>query len=86
MGLAYPRLSALLLARSERAEQGFNSAALNIADSAGPAMSLAVAGILFQTLPSAGATGSFTAVFTRGLALTVAGLVLSPRVLRRRQR
>jgi MFS family permease len=86
MGLAYPRLSALLLARSERAEQGFNSAALNIADSAGPAMSLAVAGILFQTLPSAGATGSFTAVFTLGLALTVAGLVLSPRVLRRRQR
>ncbi|TAJ49977.1 MAG: MFS transporter [Herbiconiux sp.] len=82
MGLAYPRLSTLLLGRSERAEQGFNSAALNIADGAGPAMALALAGILFQTMP--GASGlAFTGVFVLGLACALAALLVSPRALAR---
>lgn len=82
MGLAYPRLSALLLARSAPAEQGFNSAALTIADGAGPAASLAVAGILFQSVP-APEPGSFLAVFLLGLGLMIAAAVVGPRVRER---
>ncbi|WPO84965.1 MFS transporter [Herbiconiux sp. KACC 21604] len=79
MGLAYPRLSALLLARSAPAEQGFNSAALTIADGAGPAASLAIAGILFQSVPAPD-PGSFLAVFLVGLALVLAAALVAPRL------
>jgi len=81
MGLAYPRLSVLVLAESNPGSQGFNSAALNIADAAGPAMSLAVAGILFQALGPAGAVAAFSAVFALGLALTLLALLVSRAVV-----
>jgi MFS family permease len=89
MGLAYPRLSVLTLANSTPANQGFNSSALNIADSSGPAMSLAIAGILFQAFgpaagagagDGAGAAGSgFVAVFVLALAVAVAAFLVAPR-------
>ncbi|MBF4573995.1 MFS transporter [Herbiconiux sp. VKM Ac-1786] len=75
MGLAYPRLSVLLLSGSSHDDQGFNSSALNIADAAGPAVALSVAGLAFQALPGAGIDG-FTGVFALGLLLAVAAVAL----------
>ncbi|WP_158595404.1 MFS transporter [Galactobacter caseinivorans] len=46
MGLAYPRLSTMVIRLSEPSRQGFNSAALNMADSTGAAMGLAALGML----------------------------------------
>jgi MFS family permease len=76
MGLSYPRLSVLTLANSTPANQGFNSSALNISDSSGPAMSLAIAGILFQVLAHG---DGFVAVFTLALAIAVAAFFVAPR-------
>jgi MFS family permease len=73
MGLCYPRLSVLILEYSAPGNQGFNSSALNIADAAGPAMALSLAGILFQSLDA------FPAVFALGLLLTLGALALSGR-------
>ncbi|MDO9396233.1 MAG: MFS transporter, partial [Herbiconiux sp.] len=80
MGFAYPRLSVLVLGLSEPEEQGFNSAALNIADAAGPAMSIAIGGVLFQTLAPEGSVPAFVAVFALGLALSVASVLVSTRL------
>ncbi|MFB2584292.1 MFS transporter [Herbiconiux liukaitaii] len=87
MGLCYPRLSVLTLANSTPANQGFNSSALNIADASGPAMALAISGILFQGVSaSAGAAGAdgsaplgFVAVFALALALAVGAFLVAPR-------
>jgi MFS family permease len=76
MGLAYPRLSVLTLSYSSPDRQGFNSAALNIADASGPAMSLAVAGILFQALGGETAPVAFAGVFLVGTVLALGALVL----------
>lgn len=46
MGLAYPRLSTMVIRLSEPSNQGFNSAALNMADSTGAALGLAALGML----------------------------------------
>lgn len=46
MGLAYPRLSTMVIQLSTRRNQGFNAAALNIADSGGAALGLAALGVL----------------------------------------
>jgi MFS family permease len=46
MGLAYPRLSTMVIRLSPVNAQGFNSAALNIADSTGSALGLAALGTL----------------------------------------
>ncbi len=73
MGMCYPRLSVLVLGYSEPGNQGFNSAALNIADATGPAMALSVAGALFQT------TGAFAAVFALALAVALGALAVSGR-------
>ncbi|SDZ52996.1 MFS transporter [Herbiconiux ginsengi] len=85
MGLCYPRLSVLVLEYSAPGNQGFNSAALNIADAAGPAMALSLAGILFQAVAgpgaaaTAGGAGAFAAVFALGLLFTLGALALSGR-------
>ena len=83
MGFAYPRLSVLVLGLSRPDQQGFNSSALNIADAAGPAMSLAIGGVLFQSLTPAGSVGAFTGVFVLGLALAIAAAAVSVRLPRR---
>ncbi|WP_382304954.1 MFS transporter [Herbiconiux sp. UC225_62] len=78
MGLCYPRLSVLVLQYSVPGNQGFNSAALNIADAAGPAMALSLSGILFQTLNGGGGL-AFAAVFALALLIALGALALSGR-------
>lgn len=46
MGLAYPRLSTMVIQLSAPNRQGFNAAALNISDSTGAALGLAALGVL----------------------------------------
>ena len=46
MGLAYPRLSTMVIRLSPPDRQGFNSAALNMADSTGASLCLAALGLL----------------------------------------
>ncbi|MFC4137191.1 MULTISPECIES: MFS transporter [unclassified Microbacterium] len=67
MGLLYPRLTVLTLAYSTPADEGFNSSALSISDSTGSAVTIAIAGLLFVSLPIAGS--GFPVVF--GLAVVV---------------
>lgn len=78
MGLMSPRTSALTLAMSTPANQGFNSAAMTVADSFGGALSLAVAGIVFAAMATTG--DPFTAVFTLAAVIGVAAVLLSPRI------
>lgn len=71
MGLLYPRLTVLTLAYSTPADEGFNSSALSISDSTGSAVTIAIAGLLFVSLPVAGS--GFPVVF----ALAVAVLLIA---------
>ena len=85
MGMVYPRLSVLILGYSTPADQGVNSAGLSIADSVGPAVSLAVLGILFQAVNSTATPAiAFSAVLGLACLFAVAALVASPRVSLRR--
>ena len=61
MGLMFPRISTVVLAGSTERDQGFNSAAMTIADSTGAASSIAFAGLIFFAF-GAGPSG-FVAVF-----------------------
>ncbi len=74
MGLVYPRLTVMTLAYSTPGNQGFNSAALSISDSAGAAVTIALAGLCFVSFGS-GAAG-FAAVFV--LSVLVALLAFVP--------
>lgn len=81
MGMVLPRLSVAMLALSTGADRGFNSAALSIADAVGPAIALAVIGILFQNLqPVTGDPLAFSATFTVDLALGIGALLVARRV------
>ncbi|MCE4024717.1 MFS transporter [Microbacterium sp. Au-Mic1] len=61
IGLLYPRLNVLTLAYSSPVDEGFNSSALSISDSTGSAVTIALAGLLFVSLPIAGS--GFPVVF-----------------------
>lgn len=76
MGLASPRLSALTLSHSDPGSQGFNSAAMTIADAFGGALALAVTGIVFAV---AGAQ-SFLCVFVVAAVIAAGAVVLTPRM------
>ncbi|WP_414685007.1 MFS transporter [Microbacterium sp. LWH12-1.2] len=78
MGLMSPRSSALTLGMSTPETQGFNSAAMTVADSFGSALALAITGALFAAVATTG--DPFTAVFALAGALAVAAAVLAPRV------
>ncbi len=78
MGLMYPRLAVMTLAFSTKANQGFNSAALSIADSLGAALALAVTGIVFSALSVAGL--AFTGVFALTAVVAVVAIIVAPRV------
>jgi MFS family permease len=65
MGLTFPRISTVVLSRSTESDQGFNSAAMTIADSAGGATAVAFAGLLFTAFGAASGGG-----FVGALALT----------------
>jgi MFS family permease len=72
MGLMYPRISVMTLALSTPANQGFNSAAMAIADSLGGALALATTGVVFATFAFAGVF-AFAAIFAvAALMLTLA--------------
>lgn len=68
MGLCYPRMSTMIIRLSPREKQGFNSAALNMADSTGSAVGVAGLGV-FQRGAEAGAL-----VLLFAVAATVAAL------------
>ncbi|MGZ9829255.1 MFS transporter [Tsukamurella ocularis] len=57
MGLTYPTLSILLLARSADDEQGANSSALKLSDAVGTALAIACAGAVFAQVLAWGHTG-----------------------------
>jgi MFS family permease len=67
MGLVFPRISTLVLAYSTPRNQGFNSAAISIADAAGGASAIAFAGLLFSAFGAVGGGG-----FVAALGLTAA--------------
>jgi len=74
MGLMFPRLSTLVLSFSDDTDQGFNSAAMTIADSSASATAIAFAGLVFTAFGAATGGG-----FVAALALTaVLALVAVP--------
>jgi MFS family permease len=80
MGMAYPRLSVLMLDYSTPASQGFNSSALAIADAVGPAVVLAVLGILFEAVQAvARSSVAFSDVFLLSAVLAGLAVVATPR-------
>ena len=85
MGTLIPRLSVLMFTYSVPTNQGFNSSAVSIADSVGPGISLALAGILFGSI-TPGGTLPFSAVFVFVLALGLVAMVMSGRVVERGER
>jgi len=65
MGLMFPRLSTLVLSLSDDTNQGFNSAAMTIADSSASATAIAFGGLVFTAFGAATGGG-----FVAALALT----------------
>lgn len=78
MGLLYPRLNVLTLAYSTPSDEGFNSSALSIADSTGSAVTIAIAGLMFVSLPIAGS--GFPAVFAVSAIVLVVAAVPGLRI------
>lgn len=80
MGLAYARLSVLVLASSAPGTQGANTSALSVADSMGAAIALATTGILFAAFDDHAAGRPFAASFAWCALLALASAVVAPRV------
>lgn len=76
MGLAYPRLTVLVLAYSTPGSQGVNSSALSIADSIGAAIALALTGLAF----SLAAGNPFTAALSVAAVFALGAALVAPRV------
>ena len=77
MGLTYPRTSVLAFKLTADADAGSTSSALGIADSGGPALALAVAGLIFSV---EGTAYGYTFVFGGCAILAAAGAACSGRV------
>jgi Arabinose efflux permease len=71
MGLAYPRLSVMTLDASTPWNQGLNSSAMSIADSAGAATAIAGTGIVFAALAPLGPVASFAGCFALSIVFAV---------------
>ncbi|WP_367948842.1 MFS transporter [Microbacterium sp. NC79] len=80
VGLIYPRLTVLTLAYSSTENQGFNSAALSISDSLGSSAAIALMGLIFISLGSAGL--AFGMVFIAATLLAALALVPGLRMSR----
>lgn len=81
MGTMYPRIGTMTLALSAPGSEGFNSSALQISDSTGASVSLAVTGLLAAAvtgLVGAG-IGVFSATFAYGALLALAAVALAGR-------
>ncbi len=76
MGLAYPRLTVVMLAHSPEDERGFNSSAISIADSLGAALALSVSGVLFGIATTA---HRFDVVFGLSVVITLLGVAAARR-------
>jgi MFS family permease len=77
MGLVYPTLSVLTLELSAPAEQGANSAALQIADALFTTLVLAVSGAVFAALVTAGAIAFVATTAISGVCGVLAVVVAS---------
>lgn len=80
MGLMYPRLSTMTLARSTPSNQGFNSSAISIADALGASLALAVSGLIVAAFGVVGGSGSFAAVFAFTAVVGIGAIVVAGRV------
>lgn len=79
MGLAYPALTTHALSISPRAQQGKTSSALQIADTLGGSIGIAVAGILFAAIAGAG-SASFALTLTVLALLGSLSIVAASRI------
>lgn len=82
MGTMFPRMGTMTLALSAPGREGFNSSALQTADSAGASVSLAVTGLLAAAVTGliGAGTGVFSATFAYGALLAVAAVALAGRI------
>jgi MFS family permease len=82
MGMLYGSLGVLVLKLSPSAEQGVNSAALQISDSLGVILATGLGGVIFASahVQAGGDSGVYLAIFLVMAALVLVGTVLSPRV------
>ncbi|EAR25602.1 major facilitator superfamily protein [marine actinobacterium PHSC20C1] len=80
MGITYPRLSTLVLSHSSRRDQGFNSAALSIADAAGGAIAIAFGGLAFSAVGGLANGAGFVAALALAALFAVATIPLATRV------
>ena len=73
MGTLYPRISALVLAKSRRGQEGFNTSAKAISDSLAGSVSLALTGLIFAGLGDATTRTPYLGVlvFTGAISLSV---------------
>lgn len=86
MGLAFPRITMLVLGHSATSEQGTNSAALAISDAVGASAITAVTGVLFASVGGAGAGApAFAACFTLALVVGVVTVLVARRTAVRGQ-
>ncbi|MCU1425045.1 MAG: transporter [Microbacteriaceae bacterium] len=81
MGLVFPRVSTLVLFHSTDKNQGFNSAAISIADAAGGASAIAFAGLLFVAYGAVDG-GGFVAALGLTTVIALAAVPVAFRVRR----
>jgi MFS family permease len=79
MGTLYPRISALVLAKSEPGQEGFNTSAKSIADSVAGSMSLALTGLIFVALGDAETRAPYVGVLLLTSGISVMLLPLTAR-------
>lgn len=61
MGLMFPRITTIVLASSERGEEGRNTSALSLSEAVGASVSLAVSGLVFTLVTSLNPLGEVSA-------------------------
>lgn len=85
MGLTFPRLSTLVLGHSTESDQGFNSAAMSIADAVGGSIAIAVTGLVFAAAAGLGGSSSFVAALSVTTALALGAFFVALRVAAREE-
>jgi MFS family permease len=80
MGIAFPRISTLVLAHSTARDQGFNSAALSISDAAGGAIAIAFAGLVFSAVGGLENGRGFVAALALATVLALVAVPVAARV------
>lgn len=80
MGIAFPRISTLVLAHSTGRDQGFNSAALSISDAAGGAIAIAFGGLAFTAVGGLMNGTGFVASLALATVLAIISIPIAARV------